>query len=402
PEDAKATPHKKSSDEELIEGDSRKRKRESQSLPEVLNWLHHVAKNSNDPSIGSIPESSKWSDYGNKDLWAQILFLREALLIKRHSKNSNASEHLHQDQHKKPIMHPTMYDDDALDHKWVEKLRCSKRITSSTKSPMCPCCNSCATATPESKVIIPQYEEEKNSFKEPTKPVITTKGTLLTNSNKKSSETPEERQVSIGPCFQANVPTWTGVVFESDSKWLGKRMWPPENRDKNSIIGSEFLIGNGKHDSFPCNCPFPNSVECVRFHIAENRLKLKQELGLIFHHWRFNRMGEEVSLSWTKEEEKIFNDMMRTYASFPNKFWSNASKFLRTKTRENLVSYYFNVFLVRRRSYQNRVTPNDVDSDDDEKECGYVGDSFGYKALYVPGSRFLTCTLNKEPSIELV
>lgn len=301
-----------------------------------------------------------------------------------------------QDQQKKPRMHPSMYEDDVVDHQSTEKLRYSKRIPSLTKSHFCPCCNSCAA--PKSKDIIHQVADV-GSLRAPFESVVIDVEELPSNMNDlKSSDVPAEREVSVGPLFQAEVPQWTGVPSESDSKWLGTRMWPPEDGEKNSMVRLD-PIGKGRQH--PCNCPFPDSVECVRFHVAEKRLKLKHELGLLFYHWRFNRMGEEVSLSWTEEEEKRFKYNMRSYAAFSNKFWNNACRFLPSKTREKLVSYYFNVFLVQRRSYQNRVTPKDVDSDDDEKDCGSIGGSFGYKALYVPGSRSISCTLNKE-STELV
>lgn len=70
---------------------SRKRKRQSQSFSEMLSWLIHVAKYSDDPSVGSIPECSKWSDYGNEEFWVQALSAREALLIRRHA-NKTAGE----------------------------------------------------------------------------------------------------------------------------------------------------------------------------------------------------------------------------------------------------------------------------------------------------------------------
>ncbi|KAL2517145.1 AT-rich interactive domain-containing protein 2 [Abeliophyllum distichum] len=44
------------------EPDSRKRKHESQSLTRMLNWLIYVAKHSDDPAIGKIPECSKWKE----------------------------------------------------------------------------------------------------------------------------------------------------------------------------------------------------------------------------------------------------------------------------------------------------------------------------------------------------
>ncbi|KAK4400854.1 AT-rich interactive domain-containing protein 2 [Sesamum angolense] len=296
------------------------------------------------------------------------------------------------DQQKKPRMHPSMYEDDVPSHQSTEKLRCSKRVPASTKSYLCPCCNS--SSAPQSKDIVHQAAEAGNSSKTPAKLVIADVEEPPINSNEdESSDVPAEKQVSLGPLFQAEVPEWTGVHAESDSKWLGTRMWTPEDGEGNSTNQLD-RIGKGRQQL--CNCPFPDSVECVRFHIAEKRFKLKQELGLLFYRWRFDRMGEEVSLSWTEEEEKRFKDMMRSYAAFSNKFWNTALRFLPSKTREKLVSYYFNVFLVQRRSYQNRVTPKDIDSDDDEKECGSIGSSFGYRALYTPGPKLISCTLNKE------
>ncbi|KAK4422588.1 AT-rich interactive domain-containing protein 2 [Sesamum alatum] len=369
--------------------DSRKRKRQSHSFREMLNWLKDVAKRPNDPSL-SIPECSKMSDYGNEEFFVQALLVREALLIRRPA--TNGGENLLKDQQKKPRMHPSMYEDDVPGHQSTEKLRCSKRVPSSTKSHLCPCCNSSSAA--QSKDIVHQAAEAGNNPKTPAKLIITDVDEPPTNSNEhKSSDVPAEKQVSLGPLFQAEVPEWTGVRAESDSKWLGTRMWAPEDGEGNSM---NQLVPIGKGRQQQCNCPFPGSVECVRFHIAEKRFKLKQELGLLFYRWRFDRMGEEVSLSWTEEEEKRFKDMMRSYAAFSNKFWNTASRFLPSKTREKLVSYYFNVFLIQRRSYQNRVTPKDVDSDDDEKECGSIGTSFGYRALYTPAPKLISCTLNEE------
>lgn len=63
---------------------SRKRKLESYNFTRMLRWLSHAAKCSNDPSVGTIPECSKWSE-GYEEFWAEALFVREALLIKRHA-----------------------------------------------------------------------------------------------------------------------------------------------------------------------------------------------------------------------------------------------------------------------------------------------------------------------------
>ncbi|KAH6836177.1 hypothetical protein C2S53_020012 [Perilla frutescens var. hirtella] len=366
---------------------SRKRKHQSHSFSGMLNWLIQAAKRSNDPSVGLIPECSKWSDYGYGEFWAEALLVREALLMKKHA--SKAAGEVLKDQQKKARMLPSMYEDDVINHQTTEKLRHSKRVPL-IKSHSCPCCNS--SAAPQTKDVI-HREADASRPRAPSEVVVTVEEQLSNMNEHNPCDVPAEREVSVGPLFQAEVPQWTGMASDSDTKWLGTRLWPPEDGERNFIVMLD-PIGKGRHH--PCNCPFPDSVECVRFHIAEKRLKLKQELGLLFYHCRFNLMGEEVSLSWTKEDEKIFKDNMKSYAAFSNKFWNNARRFLPAKAREKLVSYYFNVYLVQRRSYQNRVTPNDVDSDDDEKDCGSIGGSFGYKALYIPRSSSISCTLNTD------
>ena len=60
-------------------------------------------------------------------------------------------------------------------------------------------------------------------------------------------------------------------------------------------------LGKGRQDS--CDCELPGSIECVRFHIAGKRLRAKLELGSAFYYWKLEKMGEEVNLSWTKEQE---------------------------------------------------------------------------------------------------
>ncbi|KAA8522427.1 hypothetical protein F0562_013212 [Nyssa sinensis] len=365
---------------------SQKRKRESLSLSEMLDWVIEVAKHSDDPATGTIPDCSRWKEHGSKEFWAQFLLVREARLVRRHG-DLHTEESLLQ---KKLKMHPSMYEDSDINHQSAEGLRCSKRLPSLTKSHFCPCCNSCSAT--QTKLASPRKAEEEKSSKEQA---LVTVEILATNTvDVTSGDEPRQKHVSVGPLFQAEVPEWSGVVSESDSKWLGTQIWPPENVEHHSFIEME-PIGKGRQDL--CGCRLPGSVDCVRFHIAEKRMKLKLELGLVFYHLRFDRMGEEVSLSWTIEEEKRFKNMVRSNPPSLNKcFRDDAFKFLPTKTREKLVSYYFNVFLIRQRSYQNRVTPKTIDSDDDESEFGCIGDGFGYGAVKISGSKLLTCVQNKQ------
>lgn len=214
-----------------------------------------------------------------------------------------------------------------------------------------------------------------------------TKGVFDGDSSSKYSvfDLPVEKTIPLGPDFQAEVPEWTGVVSESNSKWAGTRVWPLKKVDNRLVIEQE-PIGKGRKDA--CGCEVPKSVECVRFHNAERRLRVKRELGLAFKHWRFDKMGEDVRLSWTEEEERKFEAIVRLNPPSLDKcFWNDIFKFFPTKGRGDLVSYYFNVFLLQRRAQQNRSTPNNIDSDDDESECGLVTNGSGREAApKSPGS----------------
>ncbi|XP_074335620.1 AT-rich interactive domain-containing protein 2-like [Apium graveolens] len=353
---------------------SRKRKWESTSIPGMLNWITQAAKRSDDPAIGIAPGPSKWNDHGTEEYWMQALLAREALLIKR---PINA-DHEESSLKKIPRMHPSMYEDINSIHQSAERVRCSKRIPLS-KSQFCPCCSP-GLAT--SKLASPR--KAQNHDRKVTSSPITEEvpGT-------RALDAPQEKHVSVGLAFQAEVPEWTGVVLESDSKWLGKRMWAPEDGNMKTLV-EKYPIGKGRQSS--CDCSFPGFSVCVKFHIAEKRLKLKLALGGLFYSWKFDRMGEEVSLSWTTEEEKRFKNMVLDSPPL-NKFWKNAFKLFSSKTREKLVSYYFNVLVLRRRSYQNRVTPKNIDSDD-ETEFGSVGDNAYFEGNHAPEYTLPECSLN--------
>lgn len=186
-------------------------------------------------------------------------------------------------------------------------------------------------------------------------------------------------RIPLGPCHQAEVPEWTGMTSESDSKWLGTQIWPVEKVNSRLVIERD-PIGKGRQNH--CGCSVPGSVDCVRFHIVEKRAKVKRELGAAFYQWNFDKVGEEVRRLWTEEEEKRFKDVVASNSlklmdvvasnspSPEGYFWDHIFRSFPKKSRADLVSYYFNVFLLQRRAYQNRHTPKNIDSDDDESEDG--------------------------------
>lgn len=267
-------------------------------------------------------------------------------------------------------MHPSIYDDQQpapnLNYNLRERLKLDKKVSSGTH-------------TSSKKVSSGKHP---SSFRSSSGSSIGTEG----DSDRTTSSHPEDRAnkqlldftigrsivdtcpnrlIPRGPNYQARVPEWTGVTHESDSKWLGTQIWPSEKTNSRLLIERD-PIGKGRQDS--CGCSEPGSVECVRFHIGEKRAKLKLELGVAFYEWNFNKVGEDVRHLWTAEEEKKFKNVVETtLASSDKYFWDHIFRTFPKKSRAELVSYYFNVFLLQRRAYQNRHTPNNIDSDDDEE-----------------------------------
>ncbi|CAL5214859.1 unnamed protein product [Lathyrus oleraceus] len=413
------------------EFNSRKRKRES--LSGMVHWTRNIAKHPFDPAAKPLPEPSKWKDYkGGQDFFLQLLKARNILSVKKHAEPNSGSSS------QKVKMHPAMYEDPvAPGHQSSKRLRCSERLPISVKS-RCSCCNSCpgngnkcslkkTTAKPDGvtekkksaakpdvakkkkSAAKPDVTEKKKSAaksdvtekeKSAAKPDVTEKkkstaepDVAVKEKSDPTSDDSREKSVSIGHRFQTEVPEWTGVASESDSKWLGTQVCPVQDDSKPTTETD--LVGRGRRGK--CSCNVQGSVDCVRFHIAENRMKLKLELGSVFYRWGFDRMGEEVSLRWTAEEEKKFKDAMGLNIPSQNKsFWNKPSKYFQKKTRKDMVNYYFNVYLIQLRSYQNRVTPDTVDSDDDEVEFGSFGDGFGRKAIKHPSVEFMECSENTQ------
>lgn len=199
-------------------------------------------------------------------------------------------------------------------------------------------------------------------------PIRRSQRTLLKLGN---SELPRKR-VPIGPTFQADIPDWTDPTNKEDvsdendelnnSRWLGTQTWPIEGCDRQS---RKELIG--KRKAYSCNCTVRGSVECVKFHVNMARLHLKSDLGSAFFSLGFADMGEEVSRSWTQEEQMKFDDLVRQNPSSEGKgFWEPALEYFTSKRKQDIVSFYFNVFLLRWMSIRTRLGDQIVDSSDDE------------------------------------
>lgn len=354
-----------------VEFSDRKRKRECHQ--QMLKWVVEVAKNPCNPEVGSLPDRCKWKCYGTDQLWKQVLLAREVIFPRRHA--DVTSDQANSYWMMKQSMHPSMYDD----HTGSKKPRCSGRLRSAKESRASSSRKSLERACSESSSgshsnLEDSFNKESNTFS-----ADSVAGLFSGNYDSK--------RVRVDPFFQANVPEWTGETCVSDSKWLGTRVWPLESKEHTKHLIERDRIGKGRQES--CGCQHPGSVQCVRFHVSEKRKRVKLELGSAFHHWKFDRMGGEVAVSWTAEEEKRFRAVIRSNPPSLGKcFWDEIFKSFPSKSREDLVSYYFNVYLLERRGGQNRSTPSNIDSDDEESEFALLSNRFGHRAAKSAGSIF--------------
>ncbi|KAH0669977.1 hypothetical protein KY285_024127 [Solanum tuberosum] len=67
----------------MVEEDCISRKRKRESYLDMVKWVSEVAKNPCDLAIGTLPERSKWKDYGTEVVWKQVLLLRDEILLKK-------------------------------------------------------------------------------------------------------------------------------------------------------------------------------------------------------------------------------------------------------------------------------------------------------------------------------
>ncbi|KAL5719211.1 hypothetical protein ACHQM5_012021 [Ranunculus cassubicifolius] len=185
--------------------------------------------------------------------------------------------------------------------------------------------------------------------------------------------------IPVGPCFQAEIPTNNSKY--SDDKWLGTPTWPTK--------GVKFDTENiGKGRPLSCCCVSRGGTECIKLHISERRQNLRNELSSVFYCWKFDDMGEDVSRGWTETEQEKFRSIVKANPLSEEKsFWKPAIRNFPGKSRESLVSYYFNVYVLGRMSRQTRLAA-EVDSDDDETHAGNMASqSKDAKQRYLTGIR---------------
>ncbi|KAM0942022.1 putative SANT/Myb domain-containing protein [Dioscorea sansibarensis] len=179
----------------------------------------------------------------------------------------------------------------------------------------------------------------------------------------------------VGEAYQAALPDFSERLPEAsmdpdELKWLGTRIWPCAGKKKSRTIQGQ--IGKGRKDK--CSCKNRGSIQCVRLHVSERRLELMRELPPAFFNWSQGNIGEDdVSGSWTADEERRFKALVRLNPLYLQmNLWDKLSQNFPLHGRQKLVSYYFNVFVLRLRSYQNRNSPSNIDSDDEDNSFGFL------------------------------
>uniref|UniRef100_A0A1J3FV62 AT-rich interactive domain-containing protein 2 n=1 Tax=Noccaea caerulescens TaxID=107243 RepID=A0A1J3FV62_NOCCA len=184
---------------------------------------------------------------------------------------------------------------------------------------------------------------------------------------------PARKQVPIGPGHQAIVPEWEGCQYQnldaSGEKLSGTCVVPMPD------LNTDGIVGRGREF---CVCHDRGSIRCVRQHVKEAREEMVKMLGFErFRDLGFCDMGEEVADKWSDEDALTFHEIVYSNpVTLGRNFWQHLEDAFCSRTKKEIVSYYFNVFVLRRRAIQNRSFILDIDSDDDEWHGGYGG-SFG-------------------------
>jgi ELM2 domain len=168
------------------------------------------------------------------------------------------------------------------------------------------------------------------------------------------------KAIPVGSNYQADIPEFNEEALIKDDldKWI-----------RDGFLANSDL--DPVWDGEECDCVNMGSIRCIRLHIIEVRENMKKNLGMEkFIQLGFGDMGEEVALTWDPQDEKLFAEVVRSNpASFTKNFWDILPLAFPDKCKRELVSYYFNVYILRKRASQNRSDPLYINSDDDEWEA---------------------------------
>ncbi|KAJ9567343.1 hypothetical protein OSB04_003309 [Centaurea solstitialis] len=188
---------------------------------------------------------------------------------------------------------------------------------------------------------------------------------------------PPLKEVPVGPNYQADIPEWRGYdaqyasqtsqtntisYYNDELKFMGSCVI---SMPEDPAIHGDDTVGKGRSD---CYCKNPGSVGCTQQHIKEGMEILKGSIGdEKLAELGFGNMGELVAQKWTEDDEQLFHEVVYSNpVSLGRNFWHHLAEAFPSRTNQEIVSYYFNVFMLRRRAEQNRRDPMNVDSDDDE------------------------------------
>ncbi|KAI3970835.1 hypothetical protein MKX01_024482 [Papaver californicum] len=174
--------------------------------------------------------------------------------------------------------------------------------------------------------------------------------------------------VPIGSDHQAVIPEYEASNLVIDSVNLEKLIRTCLHPMPDSEVVANYTndVGKGRPDD--CTCSDRGSIRCVQYHIFEARDKLRECIGREFYaKLGFYEMGEIVARKWTEEEQQIFQNVVYLNpVSYGKNFWTQLREAFPSRSKMELVSYYFNVFMLRKRAEQNRSDWLNVNSDDDE------------------------------------
>ncbi|QHO22206.1 AT-rich interactive domain-containing protein [Arachis hypogaea] len=241
------------------DGNDNNRKGDNNSM-ELLSWVKNVAVNSYGESKVGLTCNNKNSEK------KKVLSYREAASNKKRFRSSREQQFW-----KSQKMCPSLYEEEPKDgmYNLRKKLKKNNNGRFSTKKSTFSICNSSNSSfDPE------EQEEKKHIVKK-----------VPNNSKQKSffDRHVRVKHVPIGLRHQVIMPEWNGggaALSESGSKWLGTRIWPLKDGMNPRVVIERDPIGKGRQDL--CDCLARGLVDCVGFHVAEKRTKLKLELGKYF------------------------------------------------------------------------------------------------------------------------